>query len=205
MIIGLLDYGLGNLMSFENAYDSLSIETQRVGSLESLLSCDKLVIPGVGSFDQAAELIYKLPFYKEMMHLIARGLPVLGVCVGMQIMLESSSEGTRNGLGLVRGQISAIQPPLINGREVSPHLGWNNLTYIDKKCLLFSDISEKDFFYFFHSFCLFSEGDHAVASCKYGSEFQAAIQMDNVYGVQFHPEKSHNSGLKLLKNFAEKC
>ena len=195
-MIGIVDYGLGNVKAFSNVYRNLGFDSKIMSNPLELHHAKKIILPGVGAFDWAMEKLEINGFIEVLnKQVLINKIPILGICVGMQIMAKSSSEGVKKGLGWLDGVVE-----LINDCERLPHMGWNSLTAKNSK--LFLNI-ENPRFYFLHSYYLESvEKDLVIANSQYGQEITSAIEKENIFGVQFHPEKSHRDGIQLLKNFA---
>lgn len=204
-MIRIVDYGLGNIQAFLNVYKRLNIVAERARTAEELADADKLILPGVGAFDHAMELLDASGMRDALEAMVrGRGVPVLGICVGMQILADGSDEGRRSGLGWVPGRVhgfaSLRKPDLM-----LPHMGWNDVEPT-RPNPLFDDLETGSRFYFLHSFYFECAQDtHAAARASYGVDFACAVRNANVHGVQFHPEKSHHFGTALLKNFAVGC
>jgi glutamine amidotransferase len=204
-MIRIIDYGLGNIQAFLNVYKRLNIPAERARTAADLGDADRLILPGVGAFDHAMDLLDASGMREPLEELVRnRGLPVLGICVGMQILADTSDEGRRSGLGWVPGKVRSFaslgQPGLM-----LPHMGWNDVVPAGGNPL-FSDLESDARFYFLHSFYFeCADSGHAAARASYGLDFACAVRAGNVHGVQFHPEKSHHFGNALLKNFALAC
>lgn len=193
-MIAIVDYGAGNLVSVKKALDCLGRETVITSDRAQVAKAEKIVLPGVGHFASTAALS-RSGLRDAIADAIARGVPFLGICVGMQWMYDSSEESPESvGLGVLHGQCERF-PPSVK----SPHVGWNSLL-VDKRSRLFQGLPSSPFVYFTHSFRV-PVGDETVACCEYGGKFSGAVERDHVFGVQFHPEKSGEVGLQLLKNF----
>jgi glutamine amidotransferase len=202
-MIGIVDYGLGNLEAFNNIYRRLGIPARRVSLPDELAEVERLILPGVGAFDWAISRLAASGMTAALNSRVLQDrIPVLGVCVGMQIMADSSEEGTMPGLGWISGRVRRFNEEFFNVPTHLPHMGWNDVDLVGAPSL-FSDIAEPKF-YFLHSY-FFQPTDnrHTVARTHYGEHFASAIRRDNIWATQFHPEKSHGWGIKLLKNFAE--
>ena len=195
-MIGIVDYGLGNVKAFSNVYKNLGFDSKIISNSSELHHAKKIILPGVGAFDWAMEKLEKNGFIEVLNEqVLINKVPILGICVGMQIMANSSSEGEKKGFGWLDGVVE-----LIDDSERLPHMGWNSLTTKNSKLFLNIDNPR---FYFLHSYCLQSaEKDLVIANSHYGQEITSAIEKENIFGVQFHPEKSHLAGIQLLKNFA---
>lgn len=200
-MISIIDYGLGNIQAFKNIYDRLNIPCTFASSPEDIKSATKLILPGVGSFDWAMSRLNESGLIESINdEVINNKKPILGVCVGMQIMASSSDEGNKNGLGWIPTSIRKLSLKS-NANLILPHMGWNNVTPINNNDL-FRDIKDLNF-YFLHSFFIdLDNSDKKIAESIYGQKFCCAFNYQNIYGTQFHPEKSHDSGRKLLENFA---
>jgi imidazole glycerol-phosphate synthase subunit HisH len=193
-MIAIVDYGAGNLVSVKKAIDWLGYECVITSDRVEVSNAAKIVLPGVGHFASTAAL-ERSGLRNEIKSAIGRGIPFLGICVGMQWMFEGSTEApTTKGLRLLPGQCERF-PETVK----SPHVGWNSLT-VESSSRLFRGIASSPFVYFTHSFRA-PVGETTVACCEYGGQFSAAVERDQVFGVQFHPEKSGKTGLKLLSNF----
>jgi len=200
--VTIIDYGLGNINAFANIYKYLNVEFIIGKSSEDINSAERLILPGVGSFDYAMKQLKNSDILDTLNFVVLKKkIPVLGVCVGMQIMANSSEEGTRPGLSWIEANVSKFSIPENGPRFPLPHMGWNDVEI--KKSKLFKNINSP-LFYFLHSYH-FSNVDESdvIGITEYTESFVSAINKDNIYGVQFHPEKSHNAGLQLLRNFAE--
>ena len=197
----IFDYGAGNLYSLEasmrrNGANQVSI----IRDLNNLNVFDGLVLPGVGNFDPA---IKSLEPHKGMLEkAFIRGIPILGICLGMEMFLERSEEGNLNGLKILKGHVQ-----ILDKRKVKvPHIGWNNMNITNKNSRLLSGIQNGSWMYFVHSYKIVpQESGITMASTQYGTEFPAVIEKDNVFGTQFHPEKSGTIGEKIIKNFIGVC
>ena len=200
-MIGLVDYGLGNIQAFANIYKHLGVESFIASDASTLSQASRLVLPGVGSFDWAMRRLQESGMRPMLDDLVLnRKVPVLGVCVGMQMMAKRSDEGELDGLGWIQGEVKRFDSSLFSARTSLPHMGWNDVH--PKIHPLFSEISDPRF-YFLHSYYFVPEvSDHILAEAEYGQSFAAAVGNQNVLGVQFHPEKSHHWGVQLLNNFA---
>ncbi|MGH8384645.1 MAG: imidazole glycerol phosphate synthase subunit HisH [Pyrinomonadaceae bacterium] len=203
-MITIVDYGLGNIQAFVNVYRRLHIPVAVAKSAAELEGATKIILPGVGAFDHAIERLDASGMRPVLDKLVVESkIPVLGICVGMQILSDSSEEGTLPGLGWVPGKVRSFKAiPELSDLPL-PHMGWNDVSPSLNNSL-FKGFEEEVRFYFLHSFffdCL--KPEHIAASSNYGLDFSCAVRADNVYGVQFHPEKSHHFGVGLLKNFAE--
>lgn len=198
-MIGIVDYGLGNLLAFSNVYKRVGIEHFIISKLDEIEKASKIILPGVGSFDYAMEQLEKSglkPFLEQAV--IQKKIPLLGICVGMQMLADSSSEGERPGLGWIPGKVKRFQHEQV---PFLPHMGWNEVE--SKNHALLDGVQNHSRYYFLHSFyfdCL--DSSHEIACTSYGKSFASGINKDNIYGVQFHPEKSHKNGVRLLENFA---
>jgi imidazole glycerol-phosphate synthase subunit HisH len=203
-MITIIDYGLGNIRAFLNAYKRLNIEVAVASSAGELESASKVILPGVGAFDHAMQLLDGSGMRGALDRLVLRdGVPVLGVCVGMQILARSSDEGNLPGLGWIEGEVKRLASPAAANAIVLPHMGWNDVRPAGSG-KLFGDLESGSRFYFLHSYYLRCDRDKDVlAVCDYGLQFSCAVNAGNIYGVQFHPEKSHRFGTRLLQNFAE--
>lgn len=203
-MIHIIDYGLGNLQAFANMYKRLGFETVRAKSAADLEGATRIILPGVGAFDHAMELLDGSGMRPALEDLVKdRKVPVLGICVGMQILASSSEEGTSAGLGWIPGRVRSFRSVAESTQLPMPHMGWNDVKP-EVETSLFKGLETDSRFYFLHSF--FYDCDdpaHALARASYGHDFSCAVAATNVYGVQFHPEKSHHYGAALLKNFAE--
>jgi glutamine amidotransferase len=201
-MIRIIDYGLGNISAFLNVYKRLNVEAGVARTSSDLKTADKLILPGVGAFDQAIDLLNGSGMRESLDELVlGQKVPVLGVCVGMQILANSSEEGVRGGLGWVPGKVKHLRS--MGGNLQLPHMGWNDVTPIGDSGL-FAGLQTGARFYFLHSFffdCDLPADVSAVAN--YGGDFCCAVHKANVFGAQFHPEKSHHFGAKVLQNFAE--
>ena len=200
MII-IIDYGMGNLHSVYKAFERLGSEVKISNNLEDIKKADKIILPGVGNFKKGMENLRKLNLIKPLNQRATEDkTPILGICLGMQLLTKHSEEGDCDGLGW----FNAVTRKFNLRKEFKvPHMGWNSIN-IEKNDKIFEGIEPNSKFYFVHSFyveCL--EEKDILAYTEHDKNFVSAIQKDNIYGMQFHPEKSHESGLKILKNFIE--
>ena len=204
-MITIIDYGLGNIQAFLNIYKKLHIPVQVAKSENDLEGASKLILPGVGHFDYAMQKFNDSGMREKVESLVLQNnVPVLGVCVGMQIMANSSEEGVESGLGWIGGTVKSLRSIVkIDNNLPLPHMGWNSVTPNHKD--LFNDIDSDDLeFYFLHSYYFdCTSQENCIANTDYSSNFCCAVNNKNIFGVQFHPEKSHHSGVNLLQNFAE--
>ena len=203
-MIKIVDYGLGNVQAFLNVYKRWSIPAVAVNNATDLADATRVILPGVGSFDHAMNLL-QLSGMREVLDelILSDNVPVLGICVGMQILGVSSEEGQMNGLGWISGSVRKFKATDTSSLLRLPHMGWNDVEPIGSS-KLFDGLEKDARFYFLHSYhfdCVHS--DIVLAETHYGSRFACAVQSKNIFGVQFHPEKSHQYGARLLKNFAE--
>jgi imidazole glycerol-phosphate synthase subunit HisH len=199
-MIGIIDYGLGNVLAFCNMYERLNIAACRVKTETDLERCTKLVLPGVGAFDHAMTRFEATGLREPVaQRVLEEEVPLLGVCVGMQMLAKGSEEGAKEGLGWIDGIVRRFEDPDLQ----VPHMGWNDVRAVKENGLLdAADVDRR--FYFLHSYYFDSSEDADVlAVTGYGDEFSSAVNRGHIFGVQFHPEKSHSAGRDLLKKFAE--
>lgn len=203
-MITIIDYGVGNVQAFTNMYKRLGFDVCRATNAAELESATKLILPGVGAFDHAMELLNGSGMRPVLDDLVLRHhVPVLGICVGMQILADGSDEGRLPGLGWVSGRVKAFKADERSANLPLPHMGWNDVQP-QAAAKLFVGLEKEARFYFLHSFFFeCAELRFVAATTGYGLDFSCAVSSGNVYGVQFHPEKSHHYGAQLLKNFAE--
>lgn len=197
-MIGILNYGSGNITSLSNSLNEISIKHSLINNPKELKNIEKLIIPGVGSYYDAIKKIKKKKFFYEIKK-FAEKKPILGICVGMQILSEQGFENKKTeGLALIDGVVDKIYE-----KHKESHVGWNNLKIIKKKSILFNEIEKESDFYFVHSYSFQTKYKSNISSNIYfnNKQFVASIEKDHIFGVQFHPEKSHKNGLKLLNNF----
>lgn len=199
MKVAIIDYGVGNLRSVEKAFAATGCEAMVTGDESELRKADRLVLPGVGAFGACAKALRERGFDRLVREQVRGGTPVLGVCVGMQLLFEESDEfGSTPGLGLMRGRVRRFENSL-----VVPHVGWNRI-HQRKAHALFEGIDDGSFCYFVHSFyCEPADETVVVGQTEYGGRYASVVAQGNVCGVQFHPEKSQEIGLRMLRNFAE--
>ncbi|MBD1143777.1 imidazole glycerol phosphate synthase subunit HisH [Pelagibacterales bacterium SAG-MED33] len=202
-MIGIIDYGLGNINAISNIYNKLKIQNIIISTPKDFDKSEKFILPGVGAFDSAMTLLKKSNFILEIRRQIfEKNKKILGICVGMQIFAKNSSEGKNSGLNWINADVRKLNSENQNNLRL-PHMGWNSIK-ITNNDLLLSGLEEDEYFYFCHSYyfnCVNQK--NILAETNYGHEFPCVIKNDNIYGIQFHPEKSHDSGLKILKNFAQ--
>ena len=203
-MIHVVDYGLGNVQAFLTLYKRLGFEAARAKTDADLAGASKIILLGVGAFDHAIELLDQSGMRLTLETLVLQDkVPVLGICVGMQILASSSDEGRLPGLGWVPGKVRSFRSHERSASLPLPHMGWNDVQ-LKPGSPLFAGLKSDARFYFLHSYFFeCDEPSHAAAAASYGLDFSCAVSAGNIYGVQFHPEKSHHSGAQLLKNFAE--
>ena len=202
-MIGIVDYGLGNIQAFVNIYKKSNLPAQVVSSPETMRESDHLILPGVGSFDWAMSRLNDSGLRETLDDLVIREQrPILGICVGMQMMSDASDEGEAEGLGWIRGRVVQFDHAKFAVATHLPHMGWNDVAPRSDEPL-FAQLETGSRFYFLHSYYFAPrDGSHSMSVTEYGGEFASSVRKDNVYGVQFHPEKSHHWGVQLLRNFA---
>jgi imidazole glycerol-phosphate synthase subunit HisH len=203
-MITIIDYGLGNILAFANVYKHLNVPIKVARNADDLIGATKLILPGVGAFDHAMQLLEHSGMRETIDdRVLNQGIPVLGICVGMQILAHSSDEGKLSGLGWINGRVKKFDIASLPHRTHLPHMGWNDVTPIGTSPL-FINLEENARFYFLHSYYFeCNHTENVLAESDYGAKFSCAVNHNNIYGVQFHPEKSHHFGVQLLKNFAE--
>ncbi|HCB49557.1 MAG TPA: imidazole glycerol phosphate synthase subunit HisH [Chloroflexi bacterium] len=201
-MIALVDSGTGNLRSVKKALETVGAEVNLTNNSEEILAAEKVALPGVGAFGDSMKGLLERGLVDVINDVVLRGTTLLGICVGMQLLFDSSEElGFYQGLGFVPGRVKRFDTP---GLKV-PQTGWNQLKLI-RNCPLFRGLPDESYAYFNHSYyCEVDDMNDIVTETEYGIGFASAIQRDNVYGVQFHPEKSQKVGLTILKNFLELC
>jgi imidazole glycerol-phosphate synthase subunit HisH len=203
-MIKIVDYGLGNIKAFANIYHKLGIPFEIARDSEALETADKIILPGVGAFDAAMQLLDASGMRATLDHLVLeKKIPVIGICVGMQMLANRSDEGKLSGLEWIDADVKKFDVKTLSFKTHLPHMGWNDVESV-RTNPLFNGLEGDSRFYFLHSY-YFSchKAEDAIATANYGVPFACAVQSGNIFGVQFHPEKSHHYGVQLLKNFAE--
>jgi glutamine amidotransferase len=201
-MIGIIDIKMCNLGSVKNSLDYLKIQNEFISSVSQIKNCDKLILPGVGAFGEAMQRLDEEGFSEGIKKFVMTGKPLLGICLGMQLLMESSEEhGNHLGLSLVKGKVLNF-----NGRIKNlpiPHVGWNDVVR-KKKSKILKEVDKVPSFYFVHSFfCKLSHVNEVVGITNYGVDFDSMLESGNIFGCQFHPEKSQANGLAVLRNFSE--
>lgn len=201
-MIAIVDYGVGNLFSLSCSFGAISAEAIVTSDPDTLKAADKLILPGVGAFEDAAAKLRQSGLDRVILEEAAKGKPILGICLGMQLLFEKSFEyGVHPGLGLIPGSVVPMEGAIPADLKI-PHIGWNALE-LQKNSPILRYVQPGDCVYFVHSYYAAGCSDYVIAAADYGIPLTAAVQNGNVYGCQFHPEKSGTVGLKILKAFAE--
>ncbi len=197
-MLGIIDYNMGNLASVYNACTKFTKDVKIVNNPQDIEKCDKLILPGVGAYKDAMEHLEKSGLKDAILKFAKSGKPLLGICLGMQLLFESSEEfGFTKGLGLIEGKVVAFDRNKTKELKI-PHMGWNSME--NKNNPLFAGLN-KPYLYFVHSFHAITKDEYSIAKTTYGYTFTSAVNKENIFGFQPHPEKSHNNGLKILENF----
>lgn len=197
-MITIIDYGAGNLFSVQNALNFLGVENNISSKVEDIISADKLILPGVGAFPDAMKMLDEAGL-TEVIKEQAKKKVLMGICLGMQMLFDKSYEfGETEGLGLISGTVELMHPA---NDLVIPHIGWNSLEK-NEPCKLLESVNNGDYVYFVHSYAAVTDSKNVAAYCDYGMKVPALVMSGNVYGCQFHPEKSGKTGLGILKTFA---
>ncbi len=201
-MVAIVDYGVGNLFSLTSSLKFIGADVVVTSDAETLRKADKIILPGVGAFPDAAEKLRKSGLDKVVIEEAKSGKPLMGICLGMQLLLEKGFEyGEHEGLSLIKGEIRPISDVVPQNLKI-PHMGWNALKFEGEKSPIFKYINEGDQVYFVHSFYA-ANCDSVIATAEYGASLTAAVGKGNVYGCQFHPEKSGKVGLNILRAFCE--
>lgn len=202
-MITLLNYGSGNINAIKNIYQRLNIPYEIASTKDDIIKANHIILPGVGAFDETISMLQNKGFIDVLnKKVLEEKIPILGICVGMQMLADNSEEGTKNGLGWISGKVKKIDKRLILDKTKIPHLGWNSIEIVHDTPL-FKNVDPDEGFYFVHSYYFECEDEvNVIAKTEYGIMFHSAVNIENIYGVQFHPEKSHDNGIQLLKNFA---
>ena len=208
-MIGIVDYNMGNLASVINAFAKVGANATLESDPTKLSQYDKLILPGVGAFGDAMEHLKENGMDKAIIEYAKLGKPLLGICLGMQLLFESSQEfGTHKGLGLIPGKVVAFDENKFDHPQKVPHMGWNELFQVKDAALnnnsaLFRELPSEFYLYFVHSYHVVCDDTYAIGKTHYGYEFVSAVQNNHIYGIQPHPEKSHENGLKIIENFTQ--
>ncbi len=199
-MLGIVDYGVGNLFSLCSSLSKIGIDSKICSRPSELKDVSKLILPGVGAFGDAVDKLHKTGLFDEILNEAKKGKPILGICLGMQLLFNKSYEfGEHDGLGLIEGEVRPLKEILPREAKI-PHIGWNEISFYNHA--LFNEINQNSDVYFVHSFYgIMSK--NVIATTDYYEKFTAAVAKDTVMGCQFHPEKSGKIGLKILKNFCE--
>ena len=202
-MIAIIDYGIGNLFSLKSSFSRIG-EQAVVTSDESVIKkADRIILPGVGAFEDAARKLRKSGLDKVVLSEVQGGKALMGICLGMQMLFDKSYEyGEHKGLGLIKGEVVAMSGNIPSELKI-PHMGWNKLDFVGEKDELFKYVNEGDFVYFVHSYYATGCDEALIATAEYGKPITAAVRQGNVWGCQFHPEKSGKVGLGILKAFCE--
>ena len=199
-MVAIIDYGVGNLFSLRCSLEKLGADVVVTGDRETIANADRVILPGVGAFRDARQKLCDTGLDTLVCNLAAKGKPILGICLGMQLLFEKSYEfGEYDGLGLLKGSVRPLRGVIPADYKI-PQIGWNALRF-RKESDLFRYIKNGDYVYFVHSFYAADCDDSLIADCEYGADVTAAVQKGNVYGCQFHPEKSGDVGLDILRAF----
>ena len=202
-MIAIVDYGVGNLFSLKSSFAKIGAEVIVTGDEKVIRSADKIILPGVGAFGDAATKLKESGLAEVVVSEARSGKPVMGICLGMQLLFEKSYEyGEHEGLGLLKGAVVPMKGVIPADLKI-PHIGWNSLDFTDKESKLFRFIKNGDFVYFVHSYYATECDEDVIAYAEYGANLCAAVERDNVFGCQFHPEKSGDVGLSILRGFCE--
>jgi len=208
-MIGIVDYNMGNLASVINAFAKVGADATLESDPSKLNQYDKLILPGVGAYGDAMAHLQENGMDKAVIDFAATGKPLLGICLGMQLLFESSEEfGATKGLGLIPGKVVAFDESKFDHPQKVPHMGWNELFQVSSEQgavsnKLFQGLPADFYLYFVHSFHAVCEDKYAIGKTHYGYKFVSAVQNGNIYGIQPHPEKSHENGLKIIENFSK--
>ena len=201
-MLAIIDYGVGNLFSLVSSLKAIGVDAVVTSNTETIKNADKLILPGVGAFADAAKKLKDSGLDKIVCEEVGKGKPLMGICLGMQMLFEKSFEyGEHQGLGLISGQVVPMEGKIPENLKI-PHIGWNALKF-KQQSPIFKYINDGDCVYFVHSYYAQNCDNDLIATCEYGKELTAAVQKGNIYGCQFHPEKSGSVGLKILKAFSE--
>ncbi len=201
--VAIVDYNMGNLASVKNGLLKVGADAQIVKDGDELKNFDKILLPGVGAFKDAIVHLEKNGLKEAILEFAKSGKPLLGICLGMQLLFNKSYEfGEHKGLGLIEGEVIPFDKTKFPHRLKIPHMGWNEL-FVKKESPLFKSLPKAFYLYFVHSYHAVCDDKYAIGKTIYGYEFVSAVQKDNIFGLQPHPEKSHENGLTILKNFME--
>ena len=201
-MLAIIDYGVGNLFSLVSSLKSIGVDAVITSDPKVIENADRLILPGVGAFGDASEKLRLSGLTEIIKNAVKKGTPLMGICLGMQLLFEKSYEyGEHQGLGLLKGNVIGMEGTIPKELKI-PHIGWNSLKFTSTSPI-FKYINEGDCVYFVHSFYAVDCEDSLIATAEYGRDLTAAVQKGNVYGCQFHPEKSGSVGLKILKAFSE--
>ena len=201
-MLAIIDYGVGNLFSLVSSFSAIGVDAVVTSDPDVIKNADRLILPGVGAFGDASKKLFASGLCEIIKEKVANGTPLMGICLGMQMLFEKSFEyGEHQGLGLLKGKVIGMEGTIPENLKI-PHIGWNPLKFA-RKSPLFKYITEGDCVYFVHSFYAVDCEDSLLATAEYGKDLTAAVGKGNIYGCQFHPEKSGNVGLKILKAFSE--
>ena len=202
-MVVIIDYGVGNLFSLISSFKAIGVEAVATGDINLIKKADKIILPGVGAFEDASNKLFSSGLADVVIEQANLGKPILGICLGMQMLFECSYEyGVHKGLSLIKGQIKPISDVIPKDYKI-PHIGWNALKFKGEKSPIFKYLNDGDHVYFVHSYYGADCDESVIATAEYGANLTAAVQNKNVFGCQFHPEKSGAVGLNILKAFCE--